>query len=141
MSLFCKYKLASRTEGRWKIFSVCSVLTTVCLLDLTAASGLATKQPDVELKIGIVQRFGDEPTDQLNLQAAPGDRLTLSFKGDRYTDAKGVPKHLLQASNIKLEVVMQPLLTPIVEERFVFSNHQSFETAEDTAQQWRQRGI
>jgi len=35
---------------------------------------------DVELKIGIVQRFGEEPTDHLKLQATPGDRLTLNFK-------------------------------------------------------------
>jgi len=33
----------------------------------------------MELKIGIVQRFG-EPTDHLKLQATPGDRLTLNFK-------------------------------------------------------------
>jgi len=34
----------------------------------------------MELKIGIVQRFGEEPTDHLKLQATPGDRLTLNFK-------------------------------------------------------------
>ena len=161
MTLFCKWKLVgniyalgqvflrsqSQTEGRWKsvkgwlLHVSCSALTTVCLLELTAASAWATKQADVELKIGIVQRFGDEPTDQLNLQATPGDRLKLNFKGDRYADTKRVPKYSLQVSSIKLEVVMQPQLAPVVEERFVFSTHQSFETAEHTAQQWRQRGI
>ncbi len=112
-----------------------STVITACLLGLTTASGAATKQADVELKIGIVQRFGDEPTDELNLQATPGDRLNLKFQtGERQ-------QKLLNASSVKLEVVMQPLTAPALEERVVLSTHQSFETAEDAAKQWRARGI
>ena len=103
------------------------VLTTFCFLGVTAGSLAAIKRPDVEIKIGIVQRFGDEPTDQLNLQAAPGDRLTLSFKGDRYADdANGVPKPLLQASSIKLEVAMQSRLDVSVGWRIIVDRDTRF---------------
>lgn len=129
-----------QAEGGWKVrlntwlHLSCSALTTVCVLGLTALSGSALK-PDVELKLGIEQRFGDEPKDQLNLQATPGDRLTLNFK-----TGLGLPQKL-QASSVKLEVMMQPLPTLAVKEQVVLSNHRSFETAEDTAARWRQKGI
>jgi len=110
------------------------LLTTFCFLGLAAGAKAATKRSDVELKIGIVQRFGDQPTDKLNLQAAPGDRLTLKFK-------TGERQQTLQASSAKLEVAMQTLPFPAVEERVVLSTHRSFETAENSAEQWRQRGI
>ncbi len=130
------YKLAlTRKSVRliWSHFSS-TALTTFCLLGLTAASGLTTQRPDLELKIGIVQRFGDEPTDKLNLQATPGDRLTLRF-------VKGTQQTLVTANSVKLEVVMQPLTSPAVEERVILGTHRSFETAEDSAALWRQRGI
>lgn len=143
-----KLKLAltrSRSGGWWIVVRLnswshllCSAITTVCLLGLTAGSGAATGRSDVELKIGIVQRFGEGPTDQLNLQATPGDRLRLNFKTG---DAKREWQQALPASGAKLEVVMQPLPTPSVKEQVVLSTHRSFETAEDTAKQWRQRGI
>lgn len=148
MTSDCNLKLAltrSRSGGGWIVVRLnswshllCSAITTVCLLGLTAGSGAATGRSDVELKIGIVQRFGEEPTDQLNLQATPGDRLTLNFKTG---DAKREWQQTLPASGAKLEVVMQPLPTPSVKEQVVLSTHRSFETAEDTAKQWRQRGI
>jgi SpoIID/LytB domain protein len=109
-----------------------SFLTTFWLLGLNAAD--AALSPDVELKIGIVQRFGDEPTDLLNLQATPGDRLTLNFN-------TGERQQTLQTNSVKLEVMMQPLPAPALLERVVLSTHRSFETAEDSARQWRQRGI
>lgn len=88
-----------------------------------------------KLKIGVVQRFGDEPTDELNLQATPGDRLSLKIKTDRQQDT------LLSAKSVKLAVEMQPLVTPVLDERIVLSTHRSFETAEYAAQQWRAFGI
>jgi SpoIID/LytB domain protein len=110
-----------------------SVLTTLLCLGLTARAK-AVIRPNVELKVGILQRFGDEPTDKLNLQATPGDRLILKFK-------TGERQQTLQASSAKLEVVMQTLPLPVVEERVVLSTHRSFETAENSAEQWRKKGI
>lgn len=125
MTLFCNL---------WFLRLSYSALTILCWLGLSAASEAATKRPDVELKIGIVQRFGSEPTDQLNLQATTGDRLTLKLE-------KGVQLQTIQASSAKLEVVMQPLAVPAVQEWVVLSTHRSFETAEDSAGQWQERGI
>ncbi|NES24859.1 MAG: amidase, partial [Symploca sp. SIO3E6] len=90
---------------------------------------------EVELKVGVVQRFGDEVKDELTLQATAGDRLTLDFlSGD-------MQPQTLSTEKLKLEVAMQPLPVPAVEERIVLSDHGTFETAEDSANQWRSRGI
>ncbi len=120
------------SPSKWLVRLSYSFLTTFWLLGLNAAD--AALSPDVELKIGIVQRFGDEPTDLLNLQATPGDRLTLNFN-------TGERQQTLQTNSVKLEVMMQPLPAPALLERVVLSTHRSFETAEDSARQWRQRGI
>lgn len=94
----------------------------------------ALAQTDINLKIGVVQRFGAKPSDQLLLKSTPGDRLTLKFK-------TGEQVKVLTAEQVKLEVMMQPLPAPQVEERVVLSTHRSFESAEDNAEQWRRQGV
>lgn len=89
---------------------------------------------DTEIQVGIIQRFGDRTKDVLNIKAPPGDRLALRL----ITDGK---PQTITTQALKLEIAMQKLPQPIVEERLVFSTHRSFETAEDHAQQWRSRGI
>jgi SpoIID/LytB domain protein len=89
------------------------------------------------LKIGVVQRFGTRPTDTLMLKAPASDRLTLQFAAN---DA-GRQLQTVTTDQVKLEIQMQPLPQPILEERVVFSTHRSFESAEDSAQRWRERGI
>src|SRR6478672_5052738 len=111
------------------------VLMIFCLFGLTGASGLSEKGSETELKVGIVQRFGEATTDQLTLQASKGDRLTLHFLGGN------LKPQTLQATSVKLEVQMQSLKEPEVEERLVLGNYRSFETAEYTAQQWQAKGI
>ncbi len=110
-------------------------LTTICWLGLSAKAFGATLDNDVKLKIGVVQRFGDEPTEELNLQAIPGDRLSLKFKTNQQQDTQ------LTASSVKLAVEMQPTVTPVLQERVVLSTHRSFESAEDAAMKWRSFGI
>ncbi|MDF2388758.1 SpoIID/LytB domain-containing protein [Nostoc ellipsosporum NOK] len=111
-----------------------SVLTTFCLLGLTAASGPETNI-DVELKIGIVQRFGEKPTAKLQLEPTKGDRLRLKFK-------VGNKEQMLFTQNtVKLETVMQALPKPVIEEVVVLGTYRTFETAEDSANKWRSQGI
>ncbi len=110
-------------------------MMAVSLLGVTMLWGPEAKAKDVEIKVGVVQRFGAKPADQLTLQPTPGDRLTV-----RYLSGDMKPQ-TLQVESLKLETVMQPLSTPAVEERVVLSTHSTFETAEDSANQWRQRGI
>ena len=100
----------------------------ICLLGLAAI--FAPKAQGKELKVGIVQRFGEEPTDEVTIASPPGDRLTITFG-----------EQTLQTSRVKLEIAMQPLLAPLIRERLVLSNHATFESAENSAQRWQDRGI
>jgi len=111
------------------------VFLTTSLLGMTILSSPEAKAKDVEIKVGVVQRFGAGATDQLTLQATKGDRLTVGFLSGDMKPQK------LQVESLKLEMIMQPLPAASVEERLVLSTHSTFETAEDSANQWRSRGI
>jgi len=106
-----------------------------CLLGLTGELAWTQTSQEIELEVGVVQRFGRQPTDELIIKATEGDRLTLTFlKGDR-------TERTLQAEEVKLEISQQPLPQPILEERLVLSSHRSFENAEAHANELRQQGI
>ncbi|WP_442944480.1 SpoIID/LytB domain-containing protein [Nostoc sp.] len=112
-----------------------TVLTTFCLLGLTAASGPESNIQDIELKIGIVQRFGAEATAKLQLEPIKGDRLRLKFQ-------VGNKQQILFTKNpVKLETVIQALPQPAVEEVVVLGTYRTFETAEDSANKWRSQGM
>lgn len=112
-----------------------SCTAVVGFVSFAAEPGLtASPANDFQLQVGIVQRFGSEPTDQITLQALPGDRLTLQFPSKKTTET-------LQVREVQLEIVMQPLPEPEVNEQVVLSTHRSFESAEHSAEQWQDRGI
>ncbi|MGB5962571.1 MAG: SpoIID/LytB domain-containing protein [Coleofasciculaceae cyanobacterium] len=111
------------------------LFVTASLLGMTILSSPSASAKEVEIKVGVVQRFGAGTTDQLTLKATPGDRLTVSFLSGDMKPQK------LSTESLKLERTMQPLAEPSVEERLVLSTHSTFETAEDSANQWRSRGI
>ncbi len=114
---------------RWTGLAVAAL----CLLGASGKTGLAaTSNP--QLNVGIVQRFGEKPTDQIRLEATPGDRLTLKFKAQNQTQT-------LQTPQVTLEIKMRPLATPQVEERIVLSRHRSFESAETSAKYWQVKGV
>jgi len=126
---------------KWFSISL-NLITFLCLLGITTKSTIAqTAQDPVKetpkdrnIRIGVVQRFGSKPTDKLTLKATAGSSLTLSFQ-----TPKGI--ETAKTSSVKLEVAMKPLPEPVVDERVVLSNHRSFESAEDSANQWRAKGI
>lgn len=111
------------------------ILTTFCLLGLTAASTPVNNNPDVELKIGIVQRFGSTPTAKLKLTPTKGDRLKLKWQQGHQQQT------LVTANPIQLETVMETLPQAKVQEVVVLGNYRTFETAEDSARNWRSQGI
>lgn len=124
-----------RSTGKRLIWDKSLVLTALCLLGLTVETPKAKANEDVELTVGIVQRFGEKPDDELTLEATPGDRLTLRFL------AGNLQPQTVSVDRVKLEIAMQPLPEPVLEERVVIGVHPNFETAEDYAQQWRAKGI
>ncbi|MDV2998405.1 MAG: hypothetical protein N5P05_000011 [Chroococcopsis gigantea SAG 12.99] len=90
---------------------------------------------DVLLKVGVVQRFGDDPKEQLTLSSTKGDVLTVQIVAEDGTS------QTLKTSQIKLEVSEKPLAQTEVKERVVLSDHATFETAENSANKWRNLGI
>lgn len=120
-----------RTVG-WLYVSVSTCI--VCWVGLSAKPSMAQSPPNPVLDIGIVQRFGTEEDHELVLEPLTGDRLTVQFK-------TGDQEQTLTTTRLKVDVVMQPLDEPVVDERVVLSTHRSFESAEDSANQWRSRGI
>jgi SpoIID/LytB domain protein len=113
-----------------------STMMAIALLSASTAVGLTSekKNQEVELQVGVVQRFGSDAKDTLSLQVPPGNRLTLKFQ----TDNK---PQVVTATTARLEMVMQPLKQPQVDERVVLSTHRSFESAEESANRWRSQGI
>ncbi len=110
------------------------LITTLCLLGLAAASDVS-KNRDVELQIGIVQRFGAKPTAKIELAPTKGDHLTLKF-------AVGSQQQtLVTYKPVELTTVMQTLTQPVVQEVLVLGDFRTFETAEDSANRWRSQGI
>jgi len=103
---------------------------------LGAGAALGNPAPkNPTLAIGIVQRFGTEGGDRLDLAALPGDRLTVSF-----TDGQGRSRNLA-VQTLAVTVGAMPLPETQLEERLVLGTYRSFETAEAAAQTWRGRGI
>jgi len=96
---------------------------------------VSQSQSNPELQVGIVQRFGTQPDDTITLQAQPGDRLSVKvLMGDGQTQT-------LTTDSLKLEINMQKLAEPKLREKVVLSSHRSFESAEDSANYWRSRGV
>ncbi|MFB2921734.1 SpoIID/LytB domain-containing protein [Aerosakkonema funiforme] len=129
------FTVTQSRDGRWLAYWWRTAVTVFCLVGLTADIRASAVGSDVELKVGIVQRFGAKPDDELTLKATAGDRLTLQFL------AGNMEPQTVSVDSIKLQIQMQPLPQPEVEERVVLSTHPNFETAEDSALQWRAKGI
>lgn len=106
-------------------------LTCSILLIFTPSA----KAKNVELKVGIIQRFGQEVNDKLSISSISSDILTV-----RFLDQNGQAQ-TLQTNQLTLEILNQPLPSPVLEERLVLSDHATFETAEDSAKQWKALGI
>lgn len=94
----------------------------------------AQQPPEPVIAVGVVQRFGEAATDEMTLNALNGDRLTVEFETGGQTET-------VTANQIKIVIGQQALDAPRIQERVVLSTHRSFESAEDSANQWKQRGI
>ncbi|WP_017720200.1 SpoIID/LytB domain-containing protein [Kamptonema formosum] len=122
------------STGKWLTYLSGTAISSLWLLGLTGSLAPAQTPRDIELQVGVVQRFGAKPNDELTLKARWGDRLTLNF------NSNGEPVSV-KASEVKLEIQMEPLPSKGVDERLVLGTYRSFESAEETATQWRAKGI
>ncbi|MBD0336265.1 MAG: SpoIID/LytB domain-containing protein, partial [Cyanobacteria bacterium Co-bin13] len=109
-------------------------LLSLGLIAAQPASAQAQAPLNPVLQVGVVQRFGEDPAKTLKLEPLPGDQLVLDFT------TQGQPQSI-QTTQVELVVSPQPLPAPALRERIVLSSHRSFESAEDSAKQWQQRGI
>lgn len=100
-----------------------------------APAALAQSIPEPILEVGVVQRFGAEPTQKIKLQPVAGEQLTLQFNTGEQ------PQTVTTTAAAEIEITAQPLPELQVNERVVLSTHRSFESAEDSANQWRDRGV
>lgn len=111
-----------------------ALLTPAIALGLPAERVEVAAPKDIELQVGVVQRFGRQPTDTLTLKAQPGDRLAIQVE-------TGGQAKTLTSETAALAIVMQPLPETRLTERVVFSTHRSFESAEEDANRWQAAGI
>ncbi|MEM1425530.1 MAG: amidase, partial [Cyanobacteria bacterium P01_H01_bin.130] len=100
-------------------------------------SAIARAAQPVTLDVGVVQRFGEEATDTVTVKAVKGDRLTVRFQDPQ---APGQTRNLITDA-LQLTVRSQPLPEPELREIVVLGTFRSFETAEEAANRWRDRGI
>ena len=95
----------SQREARQHFLAVAVTATTFIGLTWCAPDGANGAAPgDIQLQVGIVQRFGDEQKDKLTI-ASP-DPITL-----RFNQGTGQPQ-TLQTKQIELEISRQPLPNP-----------------------------
>lgn len=117
-----------------RIFSILSFLILTPIPTLAEEQEPQAQNTNPTLKIGVVQHFGQKPTDQLILKAQPGDHLTLKFPSRQGNKQ-------LHTETVLLKIGVEPLPEPEVEERVVLSTHRSYENAEEDAQKWRSLGL
>ena len=126
-SLVCHNLLANQ----WSIlFS--SMLLLGVNIPYSAAQG-------VELRVGVVQRFGEEGDDKLIISSTEGDSLNLRFR-ERGEDGNN-PVRNLATNQVTLTIAPKALEERKIQEIVILGDHATFETAEDDANRWRNLGI
>ena len=82
---------------------------------------------DININIGIVQRFGEKEKDQLLITTDYQNTLTIKFQ-----NSKGHFQSLI-TNRITLNILSRPLSKPLLKEYIILSDHATFETAEDNS--------
>ncbi len=114
-----------------------SLATGIAAVEGTLTPRIAQAQSastNPEIKVGIVQRFGEKKEDKITLAPLAGDEITVSYK-------TGGTEQTLTTDRLQIDITMQPLSEPELQEWVVLSTHRSFESAEDSATRWQAAGI
>jgi SpoIID/LytB domain protein len=123
-------------------YSVILFFSCSTLVSLETVPKKAQAVEDINLQVGIVQRFGDKPIDEkdeivseIEILSPQGDTLTVSSL------ETAQPNQTITTKKVFLKTKDQPLSKPIRSERVVLGSHATFETAENDANFWRSLGI
>jgi len=110
----------------------------VSLIGLLSAFSLFTPTParseTFPIEVGIVQRFGEELSDEITLTSPNSTPLTITVEEEGTLQT-------LQRDRLTLDIQAVPLAKPQVRERVILSDHATFETAETSAKTWEKRGL
>ncbi|MGB7520042.1 MAG: SpoIID/LytB domain-containing protein [Spirulinaceae cyanobacterium] len=118
-----------------------AMISFICIAGLAVAFAPKeeeTKQKentDVILEVGVVQRFGEESTDELTISATGGGKLTLQFL------AGDMSSTTVEVQEVKVQLSSTPLAEPKVVEKVILSDRSTFETAEDSSLGWEELGV
>ena len=124
----CRYAALDSISGR------VAVLLAGASVLFGALPVWAQEPLNPEIRVGIVQRFGENDADQITLTPLAGDRLTVQY------ETGGEPQ-TLTTSQLVIDTGLQALPQPALQERVVISTHRSFESAEDSANRWTALGV
>jgi len=125
----------SRVSATYQLSGMLLAASVAVVGNLLSPAAAPAQQPqNPVLQIGIVQRFGRDDAKTLIIEPLDGAELTVQFK-------TGEQLETLTTNQIVLDTAPVPLETTSLRERVVLSTHRSFESAEDSANQWRDRGI
>jgi SpoIID/LytB domain protein len=87
-----------------------------------------------QMNIGVVQRFGTKVADKLTIVPQSGNKLAVTIRSKEKLET-------IQTDRVVLDIQPKVFSEPQVQERLVLSSHRSFESAEDSANQWRAKGL
>ncbi len=87
-----------------------------------------------QMNIGVVQRFGTKVADKLTIVPQSGNKLTVTIRSKDKLET-------IQTDRAVLEIQPKVFSEAQIQERLVLSSHRSFESAEDSANQWRAKGL
>ncbi len=118
------------------------ILFATCLMGLNNLCKPVQAVEDLNIQVGIVQRFGDEPIDdkdeivsEIEIKSRPGE--VLNIKSLEQVEPSGS----LKTTKVFLKTEEKPLPEPKLSEKIVLGSHATFETAENDANNWRRLGI
>jgi SpoIID/LytB domain protein len=124
-----------KSSAPWIFRSALGIAGLVFATSATEPATAQTANSTPVIQVGVVQRFGTAASDEMTIKPVEGDRLTLKFISN------GKEQTLVTANEVKVDVAAQPLAKPQLQEQVVLSTHRSFESAEDSANQWKAKGI
>ena len=124
------------------------ILVLGCFLGVEAVLSKPVFAQETKLKVGIVQRFGDELDDEkdevvnrIEISSLTGDWLTISSLEDNQNIENNNESQTIKSKKIILQTINQPVTEPIISEKVVLGNYSTFETAENNANYWRDAGL